>query len=279
MSELNKIDMPLSNEDFSVVIPCYNRAWCIEKAILSAVEFLDNRNGAEIVVVDDGSKDETIKIVEALFAKLRNINCAIRLNLIRQDKNLGVCATKNTGARLASGKWIIFLDSDDELISGTFEEMQKSLSSNADLPLHFFRCTSSNGLSVESSCLTVDRRKFSDYLRFGTDGEALPVVKKDVFCQFPYDEDISGYESLAYMRIAKVHRYVCIHELVARRYNVSHLDRLSSAKNFKKRSRGLAKGHLRIISEHFSEMNCFTVAKYVLKFLRMRFVSIFLFLS
>lgn len=262
-----------SRQTFSIVIPCHNRAWCIERAISSAVKFLKNQNGSEIFVVDDGSNDETSNVVMSTFEKLRESNVGTKLILIKHDRNLGVCAAKNTGSRAATGDWLIFLDSDDELIEESFADMQSSLNSSAAFPLHFFRCVNGNS-KVDSISLKTEKRSFSSYLKSGTDGETLPVIKKSIFDQYPYDEDIPGYESLSYMRIASAYEYICIHDVIVRRYHIAHSDRLSAVKNFKARSGKLAEGHLRAISEHRSRMSFVVFAKFVLKFLKMKIISI-----
>lgn len=86
----------------SVVIPTYNRAFFVNKAIDSVLSqiFTDY----EIIVVDDGSTDETKKNLKKYSDKIR---------YIYQD-NSGVSAARNTGITIARGEWVAFLDSDDE---------------------------------------------------------------------------------------------------------------------------------------------------------------------
>jgi glycosyltransferase involved in cell wall biosynthesis len=86
----------------SVVIPTFNRADCVGKAIESvlAQTFQD----FEVIVVDDGSKDDTARVLAGFGDSIRSIS----------QKNRGVSAARNAGIRLARGKWVAFLDSDDE---------------------------------------------------------------------------------------------------------------------------------------------------------------------
>ncbi|MDR0881802.1 MAG: glycosyltransferase family 2 protein [Candidatus Adiutrix sp.] len=88
----------------SVIIPTFNRAATLGRAVNSVL----NQDYApmELIVVDDGSEDET----PSILAPLRE---AGRLTLTRQP-NLGVSAARNAGLRLAHGPLIAFLDSDDE---------------------------------------------------------------------------------------------------------------------------------------------------------------------
>src|ERR1700728_4898735 len=85
----------------SVIIPSFNRAHCIAASVESvlAQSFQD----FELIVVDDGSTDETQQVL-ARFGD--------RIRVIRQD-NGGVSAARNAGMRVARGSWIAFQDSDD----------------------------------------------------------------------------------------------------------------------------------------------------------------------
>jgi len=89
----------------SVIIPTYNRARVLNEAIDSvlAQDFHD----FEIVVVDDGSNDNTPEILES-YQQIR---------VVRQD-HLGVSAARNAGIARAAGRLIAFLDSDDVWLAG-----------------------------------------------------------------------------------------------------------------------------------------------------------------
>lgn len=88
----------------SVIIPAYNREKTIGKSIHSVLR--QTFSNFEIIVVDDGSKDRTRQIVTEIEDK--------RVTLISHDTNQGAAAARNTGMRKARGKYIAWLDSDDE---------------------------------------------------------------------------------------------------------------------------------------------------------------------
>lgn len=86
---------------FSVIIPTYNRAGTVVEAVESVLD--QSSPAAEIIVVDDGSTDDTVDRLE----RYRD-----RITLINQP-NGGVSVARNTGLARATGDWITFLDSDD----------------------------------------------------------------------------------------------------------------------------------------------------------------------
>ena len=90
----------------SVVIPAKNVAAYIGETLASA---LAQSEVGEVIVVDDGSSDETVAIVRAMRDA--------RLRLMIND-SAGVSAARNLGARHANGEWLLFLDADDRLRPG-----------------------------------------------------------------------------------------------------------------------------------------------------------------
>lgn len=86
----------------SIVIPCYNDAQYIGKAIDSAIS--QSYTNKEIIVVDDGSNIETKRV-------LRNLENKIDI-LITQE-NSGASAARNAGIKVSNGEYILVLDSDD----------------------------------------------------------------------------------------------------------------------------------------------------------------------
>ena len=96
----------------SVVIPLYNK----EKSIAQTLECVLNQTykDFEVIVVDDGSKDNSAAIV-AQFTDTR-------IHLIRQE-NGGVSAARNRGIEEAQGKYVAFLDADDVWLTDHLESL------------------------------------------------------------------------------------------------------------------------------------------------------------
>ncbi|MFZ1546973.1 MAG: glycosyltransferase [Candidatus Nitrotoga sp.] len=91
----------MSNPRFSVIIPAYNAAATLARALDSVLAQI--WPAFEIIVIDDGSIDTTAAVAASYGEKIR---------YLRQD-NAGVSAARNHGARIASGDWLAFLDADD----------------------------------------------------------------------------------------------------------------------------------------------------------------------
>ncbi|WP_084780612.1 glycosyltransferase family 2 protein [Bacillus massilinigeriensis] len=89
----------------SVIMPAYNSERYIEDSINSVLS--QTYENLELIIIDDGSKDNTLKIIERLSTQDK------RINFVKNEMNIGVSETRNKGISLASGDWIAFLDSDD----------------------------------------------------------------------------------------------------------------------------------------------------------------------
>jgi len=85
----------------SVIIPTYNCARYVPEAVESVLH--QTYQDYEVIVVDDGSTDNTEKVLQKYRDKIRYI----------KQKNSGVAAARNTGIREAHGEWVAFLDADD----------------------------------------------------------------------------------------------------------------------------------------------------------------------
>ncbi len=97
--------MPLSEPLVSVVIPAYNCASHIEETLQSVLT--QTRAELEVIVVDDASDDDTLKILRRLAGK------DVRIRVLESPHNMGQGACRNRGVREAGGRFVAYLDADD----------------------------------------------------------------------------------------------------------------------------------------------------------------------
>jgi glycosyltransferase involved in cell wall biosynthesis len=100
----NDTSHPTTEPAVSVVLPTYNRAPLLGRSIRSVLE--QSYTDFELVVVDDGSTDETEGVVKAFDDP--------RVRYVALGRNAGAAAARNAGIRLARGRFLAFQDSDDE---------------------------------------------------------------------------------------------------------------------------------------------------------------------
>ncbi len=118
----------------SIIIPLYNKASYIEKAIQSV--FAQTYTDWELIVIDDGSVDESALIVERLLFESRVKSQDLGLNsgkarLVKQA-NAGVSTTRNRGVEMARGEYVCFLDADDWWDEHFLEEINKATETYPD---------------------------------------------------------------------------------------------------------------------------------------------------
>jgi len=109
----------------SVIMPAFNAAYFIEEALLSVLA--QNYQPLEILVVDDGSTDDTAAVVARFGDKIRYI----------RQSNAGPGAARNKGLEFATGEWIAFLDSDDTWLPGKLAKQAALMAADPELGLSF----------------------------------------------------------------------------------------------------------------------------------------------
>jgi glycosyltransferase involved in cell wall biosynthesis len=102
-------------ENVSIIIPCYNHAKFLARAIESALA--QTHAGCEVIVVNDGSTDSSETVARAYEPRIRVVTQA----------NQGLSAARNTGIRESSAKLVFFLDSDDWLEPTAVQTMYDAL--------------------------------------------------------------------------------------------------------------------------------------------------------
>lgn len=113
----------------SVIIPTYNCATYLEEAVRSVADqtFTD----IEIIVVDDGSTDDTSQIL----ARLKSLDR--RVNVIRRAKPGGAASARNAGLRVARGEFVAFLDADDIYVRDKIEQQVEVFRNYPDIDIVF----------------------------------------------------------------------------------------------------------------------------------------------
>lgn len=182
---------------FSIIIPTYNRAHSIKQAINSCLSqtFIQ----FEVVIVDDGSNDDTDQIVRSVDDH--------RIVYISQQ-NAGASIARNTGAAYARGEYLAFLDSDDEFLPGKLEAFHQAIKSTSInsisgggcivwySPLWFQR--GQNNRICKPSRAIERGERVGDYL-FADEGmmqTSTLVVPKDLFAKVGFDPELRCLEDL-----------------------------------------------------------------------------------
>lgn len=162
---------------FSVIMPVYNKAEYVEKAVRSV---LSQKHLKEIIAVDDGSTDGSGDILDALSKQDK------RLIVVHQE-NKGVSAARNRAIEIISGKYVCFCDADDTLDANFFENAYEDIiTQKPDIAFFAYETQTPNGVC-----------KFTSSPREGVaaQAEALTVL---------YDYQIkTGYFGLVTNKLTK----------------------------------------------------------------------------
>lgn len=105
------------NLRYSIIIPAYN----VEKYIISCIQSIEEQQddvSFEVIIIDDGSTDQTFELCCRMQSKYDNIR-------IIQQSNKGQSSARNRGMKAALGEYIIFVDSDDLMYSGALRSISK----------------------------------------------------------------------------------------------------------------------------------------------------------
>src|SRR5574344_520505 len=108
-------------EVVSVIIPAYNCEKFIMGCVQSVVDNSSDKFKIELIVIDDGSTDNTSEILDQLGTEFHY--AANGVMRVKHQKNAGPGCARNAGLEIASGNYIMFLDADDKLAKDTLNKM------------------------------------------------------------------------------------------------------------------------------------------------------------
>ncbi|MEL5449051.1 glycosyltransferase family 2 protein [Serratia bockelmannii] len=157
--------------DLTIVIPVYN----VENYVFEAVQSVINLNPrpAQVVIINDGSTDKSLDILNSEFAKYEFVE-------IHSTKNNGLGVARNIGTSFARCKYVYYFDSDDLLDPGLTAKFSMVLNETPDLELFVFSAKSFYDSEISN---TKDIRKLPDYARnmtarFNTGEECFIALSK-----------------------------------------------------------------------------------------------------
>ncbi len=109
----------------SIIVPVFNREKIISNLLNNFLEF--DYNDIEIIIVDDGSTDNTFSILNS-FSKYKNL----KFKLLKQE-NKGPGGARNSGVSVSTGNYLWFVDSDDKVFPEIYHELKALLSEKFDI--------------------------------------------------------------------------------------------------------------------------------------------------
>lgn len=176
---------------FSIIIPTYNREEYISLAIQSVIN--QSLLNWELIIVDDGSTDNTKDIVQDYLSDSR-------IKYVYQE-NQERSASRNNGINIANGNWICFLDSDDQFLSNHLEVFSENIKEHKHI--HFFY-----NLKVGETYYKKEDKYNQIFTSFIHSQQVC--VKKELLIQCKYNTDLNIGEDLElWMRILEQTDIIC----------------------------------------------------------------------
>ena len=199
----------MSHPSFSIVITTYNRARIVRRCIDSCLA--QSFGDFEIVVVDDGSSDETATALAGRYDDPR-------LRLVAHESNRGINPSRHTGTSAARGEWVVVIDSDDELLPGALQRLRELI---AELPERVrvlrSRQVHDDG-HVTPSFVPGEPYGYEGRIRWAEaegGNDAARCLKREVFAESPYIDGRRGaMETLFELNLAERETSVCVEDVL-----------------------------------------------------------------
>jgi len=203
---------------FSIIMPVYNRAAVVGRAITSCLT--QSFSSFELVIVDDASSDASVAAIRAFDDP--------RVRLLVHETNRGPCPARNTAMAAARGEWFVFLDSDDELLPGALEAIhRRALAAGEGIGALRFMCIADGGISPVPPHRDeiLDYEGYLRWLDHVVKQETLPCARASTFPAVRY-VDSHALERSYHLELARTSRIQACSDVV-RRYHHDVPDRLT----------------------------------------------------
>lgn len=212
----------------SVIMPAYNAARFIEEAIRSVMA--QTMTNWELLVIDDGSSDETARIAEALAAEDG------RIRFLRNKENMGVARTRNRGFDLCRGSYVALLDSDDVWYPEKLERQLECLRrEDGELCYCSYAIVDAQGCPSRRDYIVPERVDFEGLLRENVIGCSTVLMKRGLLQDRRFRTDFYHEDYVLWLTLLQAgHRAVgCTQPLVKWRLIVDSrsFDKRKAARN------------------------------------------------
>ena len=199
----------------SIIIPTYNRAGLIGRALMSVLN--QTYQDFEIIIVDDCSTDNTQDVAGSFKDE--------RIIYIYHEKRKGLAGARNTGIKAAGGQYLAFLDDDDEWLPEKSEKQINKIQVSSD-KVGIIYCgvsmiSQKTGRVVDTMHPTVRGNAHVQTLRYAVlGGGSTPLIKKECFQKVGFfDEDLPYLEDWEmWMRISQYYKFDFIPDILVKRY-------------------------------------------------------------
>lgn len=192
----------------SVIMPAYNSAAFIRQAVQSVYEQTTGQI-VELLIVDNGSKDDTLSIAYTMKREWEAAGRADRILEVLQNSVKGVSATRNMGIQRAKGSYVAFLDSDDWWDVTKLEKQLALLEADTSCKLV---CSARELMQTDGSpsgrVISVRQRiVYQDLLKQNHINCSSVVVDRQVALEFPMEHDDSHEDYIMWLRILRKYGY------------------------------------------------------------------------
>ena len=177
----------------SIIVPTYNRLGVLKKCLESVVS--QEYPGLELIVIDDFSQDATKEYLTELAQQYPFLK--VHFNA----RNYGVNYSRNRGIELASREYILFLDSDDQLVDGSLPKVLSNLVEHPNCK-HFLFLVSDRAENIKN--LTRPKEiYYKNWLKGEIYGDFTHVISSKIMKKYPFFEEFRMFEHLNWLRIQK----------------------------------------------------------------------------
>jgi len=203
-----------NNPTVSVIIPTYNRAKFLPRAVNSVLN--QTFKDFELIIVDDASTDNTEEVVKTFKDS--------RIKYVKHRINKGGAAARNTGIKTSRGEYVAFLDDDDEWFKDKLEMQVKKFKDSSEnvglIYAHLYWVDQSSKEILVRNTPTLKGNVYKESLAGCICTPSVALIKREVFVKSGlFDETLpSGQDGDMWIRISKFYEFDYVPKFLANRY-------------------------------------------------------------